>query len=80
MDTNKYITTRNLNVQRLAKTLIFSYSLKNDSSQESDKEEQSITSWIHEYLLNPNDKLAESVLPILIEDFEVYLSNNEWRR
>lgn len=80
MDTNKYITTTNLNIQRLAKTLIFSYSLKKGNSQESDKEEKSIASWIHEYLSNPNDKLAESVLPLLIEDFEVYLSNNKWRR
>lgn len=77
MNKNKNTIYKNTNIQRLTKTLIFAYSINKNNLQESEPSEQFITSWIQEYLCKPNDKLAEIVMPLLIEDFEMQISNNK---
>ncbi len=72
-ETNK--TTKNVNLQKLVSTLMFAYSYKKNSPQEYLTEQQTIETWILEYLANPNYRLAECVMPLLVEDFDLFLSN-----
>jgi hypothetical protein len=45
------------------------------NSKENEAERQVITSWITEILTNPDKKLANAILPILVEEFESF--NNQ---
>lgn len=73
------ITTNNENLQKLVRTLMFAYSYKKNSPQEYFAEQQTIETWILEYLANPNSRLAECVMPLLVEDFDLFLSNKGGR-
>ena len=68
-------TTKNVNLQKLVRTLMFAYSYKKNGPQEYFTEQQTIETWILEYLANPNHRLAECVMPLLVEDFNLFLSN-----
>lgn len=64
-------------IQKLTKTLMTAYSIKAGNSiiekvgigYESSNYE-AVENWIKNNLLNPNDKLAESILPVLVDQFD----------
>lgn len=77
-------TTHNKNqINRIVNTLISAYRIQpntlvsiNDSVQEENCQ-QGIEDWVHRSLLNPDEQLAECILPILVDRFEAHLNNYE---
>lgn len=77
-------TKNNTNqIKRIADSLLYAYRIQpsalvsdnlfiKKTTYQEDTEE-----WIRDSLLNLDEKLAESVLPILVDRFEQYLKNKE---
>jgi len=72
-------TKKNTQIQKLAKTIMTAYQINPDAIVSSNnyvaKEtyQEAINNWIQESLLNLDDKLADCVLPILVDRFEDFL-------
>ena len=49
---------------------MFAYSIQNMDSPENKRVRQAITLWVIEFLASPDKKLANAILPILVDEFE----------
>ncbi len=75
--------TKNKQIQRLTKTVMTAYSIHADNplniigrgTEASNYE--AVENWIMSILANPNEKLAESILPILIDQFDEVIAGGK---
>ena len=76
-------TKNSTQIQKLANTIMASYKIKPNAHVSSNKYvvkqtyQEAIEDWIQASLLNLDEKLADCLLPILIDRFEDYLSDRK---
>jgi len=74
-------TKNNTQIKRIADTLLYAYRIQPDALISNNQyvaattNQQDTETWVRNALLNLDEKLAECVLPLLVEQFEQYLSN-----
>ncbi len=77
-------TKNNTQIQKLAKTIMTAYQINPDDLVSSNNyvaketHQEATETWIKDSLLNLDEKLTDSVLPILVDRFEEYLADRKF--
>lgn len=72
---------KNNHIKRISQTLLYAYRIQPDALTSKNIHVKKVThideteDWVRNSLMNPDEKLVDSVLPILVERFEDHLRN-----